>query len=136
VIAYMQQPNNMENTQSIALFMGTLLLVVGVSMVLKRRMMTDIFDDVFSKRGIAYLLGMLELAGGIILVSMHNVWKGFLPSLVTLLSWFLLAEGVMYMFASRKEMRFALKWLHKKDFYYLLSLFYILLGGYLTFEVL
>jgi hypothetical protein len=126
----------MEQTIFIAQFMGVFSIIAGVSMFLKKRMMLGVFDELKQNRALLYLMGVLELIGGLLLVLNHNIWQGgLLPVTVTVLSWFLLLEGIVYLFISKKEVAELVGFLHQKRVYMIIAIGYIVIGWYLVSSV-
>ena len=121
----------MELTLLLAKLLGAFSIVMAFSMIARRRMVTKIFDDVFGRRTLSYLLGLAEVAGGLLLVLNHNIWEGTLATVVTILGWLMLLEGVLYVFAKQSLLQRMLHKLHSTQFYFILSFAYLILGIYL-----
>lgn len=121
-----------EPTTQIAQFMGVIILIISLLMVMKRGMTLKIFDDIFKNRGFLYMLGLAEAVLGTFLLTLHWNFSNWPATFVTYLSALLLIEGIMYMAASQKFFRMILKWLHKAQVYYLMTVIYIALGAYLV----
>lgn len=118
----------------LAQFFGLFLLGAGVSMLVQKDMIRSILNEVYSNRALVYVIGIFEVACGILLVLIHNHWSSILGvSLVTLMSWILLIEGGFYASASKSAVESFRKWIHHENVYIWVSVGYLVLGGYLTF---
>lgn len=118
----------MEITTFIAQFMGYFLAVVGGSMLLKRKTVEYALRNALRNRGTMYVVGLLEVAGGILLVLAHPSWITLLDKTVSTLAWFLLLEGVFYLIATQKQIMGVLRFLHREMVYYVIALAYVVVG--------
>lgn len=118
-------------TVFLAQFIGIFSLVLGLSTILKKKMVISIFDDIFKNRQATYLLGFAELFAGLTVVLNHNIWEGTLPLIVTAIGWLLLIEGFIYIFASKKSLINIWAWVHRENVYHVFSVIYIVVGVYL-----
>jgi len=112
-------------------FIGIFSLVIGLSMILKKKMVISIFDDIFRNRQATYLLGFAEFFAGLMVVLHHNIWEGILPVIVTAIGWLLLIEGFIYIFASKRSLVNVWSWIHRENVYHIFSVIYIVVGVYL-----
>lgn len=124
----------LPNTIFLAQFMGVFAIIMGFSMLLQRRRVTQTFLEVFSSKTITYVIGLLEIVGGIILVLTHNVWDSVFAATVTALGWLLLIEGIFYLFAPQPALKNISSWLRNKKVYYILTFAYIAIGAYLMYQ--
>ncbi len=120
---------HMEITAFIAQFMGYFLAIVGGTMLLKRKTVELALKNVLRDRGTMYVVGILEVAGGLLLVLSHPSWTTLFDKTVSALSWFLLLEGVFYLVATQKQIMGLLKFLHKESVYYVIALAYVVVGA-------
>ncbi|MFA6552424.1 MAG: hypothetical protein WCT19_02895 [Candidatus Paceibacterota bacterium] len=124
----------MITTLFLAKLMGAFSIIAGLSMMLRNKMVMSIFDEMSGNRALVYVLGVIELVGGLIIVLNHNIWTGKTFTLViSVLGWMLLLEGVLYVFVSQKTSHKIFKWLHRSDVYYVFALAYVVLGAYLAY---
>jgi uncharacterized membrane protein HdeD (DUF308 family) len=121
----------MANTEFLAQFLGVFSVIIGVLMLFRPRVVKSVFNEVFSSRAITYLIGMLEVIGGILIIISHSVWSSILASVVSLLGWLLLIEGIIYLTASQKLLGKVAVWFHNEKIFWVVSFSYIVLGIYL-----
>ena len=71
-------------------------LVTGVSHVLQSRVWARFFMYLHSKGEVgSFLNALLHFPLGVLIVSFHNVWRGF-PVVLTLIGWGLVLKAVVY----------------------------------------
>jgi len=123
----------MNTTLLIAQLIGISSFAIGLSMLVRRKMVINIFDDVFGSRALTYVLGIAEVVAGLSIVLNHYDWTLVLPAVITSLGWLLILEGAIYMFAGSRTIKVLLKKLHDTNIYTLIALIYVIVGAYLTY---
>ncbi|MCH8050154.1 hypothetical protein IIB51_02005 [Patescibacteria group bacterium] len=123
----------MENTALLAQFLGLFSVILALSMLIRRKMVVHIMKGVLKNRATTYLIGMLEVIGGLLLVLNHAVWDSALTTAISVLGWLLLIEGVFYLFATQKFIKSIVKILDNYKAYYISSLLYFIFGVYLVY---
>ena len=123
----------MENTALLAQFLGLFSVILALSMLAQRKMVVHIMKDVLKNRSTTYLIGILEVVGGLLLVLNHAVWDSALTTAVSVLGWLLLIEGVFYLFTTQKLIKSIIKMLDNYKAYYISSLLYFIFGVYLVY---
>ncbi len=124
----------MDISLFLAQLIGLYSIVVGLSMLMKRKMLMDIFQEVFSTRALSYVMGVLMLIMGLLLVLTHTIWRGTLSSVITIIGWFVLVEAIIFLFSSQKTLAKTLTALNNTKIYYGISLVYLALGVYLVYS--
>lgn len=122
----------MEITTFIAQFLGYFIAIMGATMLLKRRIVEKGLRDVLRNRGTLYVVGLLEMAAGILLVLAHPSWETTLDKVISALSWFLLIEGVFYILASQKQIISILRFVHREMVYYTIAWASVVAGASLV----
>lgn len=123
----------MDNTMFFAQLIGVYALVMGASMALRKKMLLGVFRDMVRERSVSYLLGVMILIIGLLLIFNHNAWTSTASKLITVLGWMVTAEGVAFLFVSEKQLKSGLAWLNKDNFYYTVTLGYLVIGCYLVY---
>ncbi|MDO8510398.1 MAG: hypothetical protein Q7S15_02125 [bacterium] len=124
----------MEQTLFLAELMGLFSLIMGFSMLLRRKMVMGVFDEMANGRLTLYLIGVLEVILGLALVLKHNIWtEGSLAFTISILGWLILAEGVLYVSLPERITRKMLVFAERSRAYFVIALFYLVLGGYLVY---
>lgn len=109
--------------------MGYFLVIVGGAMLLKRATVDAAIRNASKNRGTMFLLGLSEIAGGILLVLAHPAWDTLLDKAISLLSWFILIEGVFYVIAKEKQIMKIIRFFHNESVYYSISLAFVVVGA-------
>lgn len=118
----------MEITSFIAQFMGWFLAVIGGVMLLKRKTVERAIKDASKERGTMLVLGSIQVAVGILLLMVHSSWDTLVDKAVSLLTWFLLIEGLFYMAAKERSIQGVLRFVHTESVYYSMSLAFVVVG--------
>lgn len=126
-------PETYYLTVFLAQLMGVFSLIIGLSMLVRSKLMMQMLEDFFDSRALVYILGVLEVLGGLMLVLSHNVWDNMLAAFVTTLGWLILIEGIFYLVASRRIIENVYGVLRSSRAYYLILLVYLGIGAYLTY---
>ena len=121
----------MTTTVFLAQILGFFFLVTGLSMIVRRKMMMGIFEDMLRHRALTYILGLILLIFGYLIVTNRNMGNGVTEVMITLTGWDLILESIAYLFFSKKTLNKMFGMFANKDIYYFMSVAYFLLGGYL-----
>ena len=122
----------METSALLAKIMGITALAMGISMALRRKMLLSIFHELSQSRALSYILGAIMFIMGVLIVLNHNIWSGGFPFLITVLGYFVLIEGAVYLFVSKNFLEKWLNAVNNKKVYYLIAAAYLTLGFYLA----
>jgi hypothetical protein len=116
------------DTMLVAKVLGVYLMVSGVFVILQKKTLAKVLEDLFAHRAITYLVGLILLLGGLSLVLAGNAGT---PLIIKILSWAILLKGAAYIFAP--------EWLHaltksiSLKSYSLMGLLTGVVGAYLYF---
>lgn len=122
----------MLDTLLLAQFFGLFIIILALSMLVRRKMVLHILDDLLKNRSLLYFVGVFEAAAGLLIVLYHNVWVGTVATVITVLGWLILIEGVFYLFASQKTLKKMAKALHNSSLLTILGFIYLALGAILV----
>lgn len=89
----------MDTTGRIAAVLGPTLMAVTLSEVINLKIWNGVHPAV------VYLNGLVLLVGGLVVVTLHNVWRFDLDLLVTVSGWLLVLGGAMRMFFPNLQQR-------------------------------
>lgn len=84
----------MENTALLAQFLGLFSIILALSMLERRKMVVHIMKDVLKDRTLTYIIGILEVAGGLLLVLNHTLFGDTLTTVVSVFGWLFLLAGL------------------------------------------
>jgi hypothetical protein len=122
----------MDITTFIAQFLGYFLVLFGGAMLLKRNTVEVGIRSALKNKGTLYFMGAVEVAAGLLLILSHSSWATLTDKAVSLLSWFLLIEGVFYLMASQKMIKGVIKFIHIESIYYTISFAFVVVGAILV----
>ncbi|HEY1362857.1 MAG TPA: hypothetical protein VGF60_11495 [Xanthobacteraceae bacterium] len=83
----------MQASIFLAQLIGPLLLLAGVGILLNRRSLDLLADEIFRSRVFLFLFGLIDAALGLAIVLTHNVWSADWRLIITLLGWLLIVRG-------------------------------------------
>ncbi len=121
----------METTIFLAQLIGFVIFITSISMMLKRKMMLHIFEDLVKNRALSYLFGVVELILGYLILINNNLWSGATEIIISIIGIGMIIESLMYVFFSKRTLERMFKTFTNKDLYYTMAVLYFLLGGYL-----
>jgi hypothetical protein len=79
----------------LAKLIGPILLVAGVAMLVNRKDLDALAQEVLRSRLMLFLFGLIDLSVGLAIVLTHNVWAADWRIIITLLGWLLLVRGAV-----------------------------------------
>jgi hypothetical protein len=87
----------MTQTMLFAKVLGAFMIIVGLSMVLRRQVMVEVAIRYAEDRPLRIFFAAIELLAGLLLVGLHNVWDPTPALIVTLVGWLAVAESTAYL---------------------------------------
>jgi len=121
----------MTTTVFLAQIIGFVIFITSISMMLKRKMILHIFEDLAKNRALSYFFGILELSVGYWIFTNHTLWSGATEIIISIIGIALMVEALMYIFFSKRTLEKMFKSFTNKDLYYTMALLNFFLGGYL-----
>ncbi|PIR37999.1 MAG: hypothetical protein COV34_02840 [Candidatus Zambryskibacteria bacterium CG10_big_fil_rev_8_21_14_0_10_42_12] len=121
----------MELSIFLSKIFGIWFLVIGIIFIWRRKTLMPVIEEFAGSRALLILIALLELFAGIALVTAHNIWEKDFRLVLTIISWWLVIEGVMYLMAPTKSIKKIFKRFNKPGWYISGSLLSIVLGVYL-----
>jgi len=122
----------MDSTIFFARIMGVYALVEGASMLVRRRMLLGVFAEMAKSRALSYIVGVCILIIGLLLALSHSTFESGLSSVITIVGWGVLLEGVLFLFLSKSTLDGVFRKLNSPIAYYTIAFGYLALGAYLT----
>lgn len=97
-----------EATPVLARILGGYMLVMGIGMLIHRRMALDLLERLRSDLPLTYVMAVLALLFGLVIVSIHNVWSGPVAIVISVIGWLAVAEGAAIVVLRQRYMAFVL----------------------------
>lgn len=121
----------MDISLFLAQAIGLYMLILGFSVIVRRKDMRRILDDFAGNASHFFIIGQLVLILGILLVLTHNVWEASWRVVITIFAWLTLLKGILYLLQSVSFMRGILKWFNRHNWYIIWGIVAVLVGLYL-----
>jgi len=116
-------------TQLLAVF----AITMGMSMLIKRKMLTNVFHEVAESRALAYILGVLVFLTGLAIILSGGLWETRSRMIIMIFGWVSVLEGLLSLFVSKKFVREYLELLDNSKAYYIVAISYLAMGTYLLY---
>lgn len=84
-----------DTTLFLAQLMGPVMLAVGLGIFFSRAYYMKVYRHLENETLAVLMSGIVALVAGIVIVMNHNIWGGFIPTVVTLVGWLSIAKGLL-----------------------------------------
>jgi hypothetical protein len=123
-----------SRTLFLSRLIGLYAVVVSLSMLVNRESMVEIVTLFLQGGPMQFFGGVIALICGLAMVLSHNIWSGgALPVVVTLIGWAALLEGVVFLLLPADAGAAFLDAVRIEDYFSVLPVIVLVLGGYLTY---
>ena len=85
----------MQTSIFIAKLIGPIMLVAGIAMLINRKQLDALAQELLRSHALLFLLGLIDLAIGLAIVLTHNIWVADWRLIITLLGWLLIVRGAI-----------------------------------------
>jgi len=124
----------MQSVSFLAQLIGPCLLVVSVSMLARREAMIPLVENLMQNPPLLFVLGVIQLLGGLAIVLTQDVAAGeTLPLVLTMIGWWLMVRAVLLMFLSQDTLWALFDAMELEKYYYASNTIGLVLGAYLTY---
>ncbi len=125
----------MEVSLAFGQIVGVYLLIMGVSLLARRRGWMHIIKEVRKNPSLTRLVAMLELLVGLVIVIFHWEWAtGDWRVVVTLVGLLMTLEGAAYLLMSHKSVANIFKTFNKPGWLNVCGIVMLLLGSYVALQ--
>lgn len=122
----------MELTYFLAQFIGLYLLLVGLLMVLRKKLFLQIIHEFYESSVPLFLAGWIAMFLGLFLVLNYNYWSsGILELVITILGWVALVKGIALVFIPKTTARWV-RSVNLEKLFYLYAIIVLVIGAYLA----
>lgn len=122
----------METTILLSQVLGLFLIIVGASVMFRKRYFVPVIGEFVEERLTRMLMGILELLAGLFLVVAHTDWSSLPAGIITVIGYVLVIEGAGYLLLSDRAVAWIIKSFNVRAWYVSGGLLAILLGAYLS----
>lgn len=113
----------------LAQIIGVYMLIIGVSVFLRRNELEKSFKKMVSEGSFTYSLGAMVLFLGLFLVQIHNVWDGSWRVALTAFAWLALLKGATILLLPSKTSAQLVKTLAKPGLLKAMAMLSIIYGA-------
>jgi hypothetical protein len=85
----------MKSARVVARMLGGMLFISGAGILLNRESFRATANEFLRGVGLIYVSGILALVTGLTIVNLHNLWTIDWRTLLTLVGWFAVIEGIL-----------------------------------------
>jgi hypothetical protein len=124
---------DLQTSIFVARLLGPLFLLIGAAVLANEKTFRALGKEVLRSYALLYLFGVLDLAAGIALVLVHNLWVRDWRVLITVIAWIFIARGLVRIFAPDQVRKMGAKFLRKPATFQVSALASILLGAVLSY---
>ena len=123
----------MDNALTLALYMGPVYLVLGLSALLYTKAWGHLFGKWAEDHLSLFTLMVVEGILGVYLINAYNVWEWNVWLLVTLTGWGLALESVFYFIIPGNPIKAVLDWAKQMWVVYVFGVVSVAVGAVLTY---
>lgn len=87
----------MDRSIHLAKLLGPILLIMGLSLLVRSGELLGIFQDVLASPTLIFISCLLGLLGGVALILAHNIWAMDWRLIITLLGWLSAIESAVWL---------------------------------------
>lgn len=91
----------------IARVLGPLLIIGGVLLITQTARLLSVMTDFMASDALLMLAGFIDVILGLTLIVLHQRWASFTGFIISAISWIILAEGLVMLFAPELIQSFA-----------------------------
>jgi len=118
----------MQASIFLARLLGPLLLLPGIGLPINQRAFRTMAGEVIGSITLVYLFGLMDVAAGLAILLVHNVWVADWRVLITLLGWLLLIRGAARVLIPETLMGYAKTIMRGQNIYLISGIVLSLLG--------
>lgn len=85
----------MGSSTLLARLMGPYIILIGVSLMLNRKIFRQIMEDFPKNPSLIFVTGLLTFVAGLTTVLFHNIWALDWRMIITVFGWLILIKGIM-----------------------------------------
>jgi hypothetical protein len=105
----------MQTSVFLARLLGPIFVLVGVGLLVNRKLMDAIARELLGSSLLLPFLGLLDFTAGLVIVLTHNVWVADWRVIITILGWLLMVRGAVRILITEQAKGFGSKLLKNKN---------------------
>lgn len=123
-----------STTLFLAQLIGPTMLAVGLGIFFSKEYYMKVYRHLENETLAVLVSGIAALVIGITMVRIHNIWEGFVPTVVTLVGWMSLLKGLMLIIMPQAVNRMGDRMAETKWFP-VIGAAYALVGAFISYIV-
>jgi hypothetical protein len=124
----------MQSTRVVARMLGGVLFISAAGILVNSEGYRATADEFLRGVGLIYMSGMMALVAGLAIVYLHNVWTKDWRTLLTLIGWFAVIDGILRVVVPQFIQRFDSWYIAQPGFLIGSGLIVLGLGLFLSFK--
>ncbi len=120
-------------TRSFARVLGPFFAIIGVTTVARGSEMRTLLSDFESSPAWSWVAGAMVLVGGLIIVGLHQYWRGAAAIIVSVMGWAFTLRGLMLLAFPKAFMSVANATIGMTGMWVTVSILIAVAGFYLTY---
>lgn len=88
----------MNTSKFLSKAIGIYFIIVSTALVFRRHEMVSFMNELINNAPIMFYIGFVTLILGILMVVSHNIWEWSWRTIITIIGWIVLIEGVSILF--------------------------------------
>jgi len=121
-----------ETTLYLSQLMGPILVLFGISFLIKEKWYLEVFKGLHKNGLFLYLDSVVETTAGLAIVLSHNLWGTTPEVMISLIGWAMLFEGTMIMMTSKAFLRSMMTMIATSNWLKVSAFLSLVIGGYLS----
>jgi hypothetical protein len=131
---FMLKVDAMKTSRVVARMLGGMLFISGAGILLNSEGYRATGDEFLRGVGLIYMSGVMALVAGLAIVNLHNVWTKDWRTLLTLIGWFAVIDGILRVVVPEFIQRFDAWYIAQPGFLTGSGLIVLALGVFVSFK--
>lgn len=127
-----QQLLVMVTSEFIASFLGIYILIVSLVFLIRHNSFVDYVEEFAENTHMRYNVAFAELALGLAIVLLNNVWTLGYRGVITVIGWMMLIEAVFHLLAADEQEKKLIGTINQHNYWQVIGLVSLVLGLYLA----
>lgn len=122
-----------STTLFLAQLIGPTMLAVGVGIFFSKNYYAKVYRNLENETLAVLMSGIAALVIGIVMVTTHNVWEGFVATVVTLVGWLSIVKGLLLIISPRTVDRIGDRLSANPSLFPIIGTVYAVLGAIISY---
>lgn len=119
-------------SEFLASFLGIYILIVSLVFLIRHNSFVDYVEEFTENTHMRYNVAFAELALGLAIVLLNNVWTLGYRGVITVIGWMMLIEAVFHLLATDEQEKKLISTINRHGYWQVIGSAALVLGLYLT----